>query len=158
MPSTPIVIGFDGSPASQKAVREAAALLPSHPALVVVVWEEGAAYEMGLTSDVTGYAPAPVDIRTSEEIDEAMYEGAKRTAHQGAAMAREAGFEAEGLAVADELTVAETLVRVAEEREAGAIVIGMPGRSRLGDRLLGSASHGVLHRAHCPVVVVRDEG
>jgi nucleotide-binding universal stress UspA family protein len=152
MPSTPIVIGFDGSPASQKAVREAAALLPSHPALVVVVWEEGAAYEMGLTSDVTGYAPAPVDIRTSEEIDEAMYEGAKRTAHQGAAMAREAGFEAEGLAVA------ETLVRVAEEREAGAIVIGMPGRSRLGDRLLGSASHGVLHRAHCPVVVVRDEG
>ena len=41
--SGPIIIGYDGSPVADHAIREAAALLGPRPALVVVVWESGAA-------------------------------------------------------------------------------------------------------------------
>ncbi|HXL17997.1 MAG TPA: hypothetical protein VN961_10815, partial [Streptosporangiaceae bacterium] len=39
----------------------------------------------------------------------AAYHTAQRMAEQGAAMARQAGLEADGLAVADDVTVAETI-------------------------------------------------
>lgn len=44
-----------------------------------------------------------IDIRSAREIDQSVYEGARRTADMGAELAREAGFDAEGLAVADEV-------------------------------------------------------
>jgi nucleotide-binding universal stress UspA family protein len=152
--SGPVIIGYDGSAASERAVRESAALLASRPALVVVVWEAGTAYELAEPAAST-IDIVPLDLRTAAELDESMYEGAQRLAQQGAALARDAGFEAEGLAVADELTVADTLVRLAQERDAQAVVVGSRGHRGLGERLLGSTSQGVIRRAGCPVVVVR---
>ena len=59
---------------------------------------------MELPTAAVGLPPIPIDIRSAIEIDAAMCERAPRTAQQGeAALAREAGLEAEGLAVADEL-------------------------------------------------------
>jgi nucleotide-binding universal stress UspA family protein len=59
--------------------------------------------------------------------------------------------------VADEGTVADTLIRQADQHQAQAIVLGTHGRRRLVERLLGSTSHDVLKRATCPVVLVRDD-
>ena len=145
----PIVIGYDGSAASERALREAGALLAPRPALVVVVYEPGVAFDLMLV---------PIDIRTALEVDRAMYEGAQRLAQQGAELARRAGLDAQSLVVADEITVAETLVRVADERDAPAIVVGYHGHGALGELLLGSTSRGVLRRASRPVVVVRGPG
>jgi len=49
----------------------------------------------------------------------------------------------------------EVIVRVADNRDYDLIVMG--GRKMGVDRIaqLGSVSHGVLCRAHCPVLVVR---
>ena len=154
MASGPIVIGFDGSPASEHAVHEAAGLLGTRPALVVVVWEAGTGFEM---QEMPGadLAPAPIDFRAAKEIDDAMAEGAQKQAQHGAQLASNVGFEAEGLAVADEASVAETLVRVAEERDAQAIVVGAHGHSGLTERILGSTSEAVIRHAGRPVVVVR---
>jgi nucleotide-binding universal stress UspA family protein len=154
--SGPVIIGYDGSPASERALRESAVLLAPRPALVAVVWEAGAAYELAeAPPSVVGIPPVPLDVRTAAELDQRMYEGAQRLAQQGAALARDVGFEAEGLAVADELTVADTLVRLAQERDAQAVVVGSRGHRGLGELLLGSTSQGVIRRAGCPVVVVR---
>jgi nucleotide-binding universal stress UspA family protein len=38
---------------------------------------------------------------------------------------------------------------------ASLVVVGSRGLNAFADMLLGSVSHEVLHRAHCPVVVVR---
>ena len=47
------------------------------------------------------------------------------------------------------------IVSLAEEINAGLIVMGSRGRGGLRRALLGSVSDSVVHHAHCPVLVVR---
>src|SRR4051812_20558432 len=113
MGSGPVIIGFDGSPTAERALREAAALLAPRLALVVVVWEAGRTFElMELPVRTLELPPTSLDIRTAFELDRQMYEQAERLAEQGASLARDLGLDAEGLAVADDLTVGDTLVRL----------------------------------------------
>lgn len=152
MADGPVIIGYDGSQASDHAIGQAAQTLRPRRALVVVVWEAGLAYEL---AEGPAIPAAPLDLRVPLELDEAAYEGARRTAERGAELARQAGFEAEGMAVADELTVAETLVRVARESDSPAIVVGAHGHGAVGELLMGSTSRDVVRRAERPVLVVR---
>jgi nucleotide-binding universal stress UspA family protein len=65
-----------------------------------------------------------------------------------------------GLAVETEIARGSTsveLTKLAEEREAGAIVVGSHGRSLLGRILLGSVSMSLLDQASVPVLIVRVE-
>lgn len=54
------------------------------------------------------------------------------------------------------IPTAETVVSVASEREAVAIVVGAHGHGRLSAVILGGTSRGVIRRADCPVLVVRE--
>jgi nucleotide-binding universal stress UspA family protein len=156
--SGPVLIAFDGSPAAEHAIRESAALLGNRTALVVSVWEEGIGFEtVELPSATVGLPPVPIDVRTAMEIEEEVQEQAQRLAQHGAELARQAGLEAEGLAVADDVTVtiAETLVNLAQQRDAAVIVMGSHSRGRLSEALLGSTTRDVIRRALCPVLVVR---
>ena len=66
--------------------------------------------------------------------------------------------EFEGLAVEDIIArgdPAAEIVRVAEERGAGLIVISSHGRAGLGRILFGSTAESVVRHAHCPVLVVK---
>jgi nucleotide-binding universal stress UspA family protein len=156
--SGPVLIAFDGSPAAEHALEEAAALLGKRPALVVSVWKEGTGFEaVELPTATVGMPPAPIDVDTAMEIEQEVKERAQRLAQHGAELARQAGMEAEGLVVADEaLTIAETIVDVAEKRDAAAIVMGAHGHGRLTEALLGSTTRDLIRRAECPVVVVRE--
>jgi nucleotide-binding universal stress UspA family protein len=154
-----VVIGYDGSEAADHAVREAGGVLSGRPALVVVVWKAGLGWELvELPTTSIGLPPAPIDVRTAVEIDQTMAERAQKLAEQGARLAREAGFEADGLAVAEDVAtpIAETIVRLARDREAAAIVVGAHGHGRLSEMILGSTSRDVIRRADCPIVVVRE--
>jgi nucleotide-binding universal stress UspA family protein len=154
----PTLIAYDGTPAANWAIFEAAALLKGHKTLVVTVWKPGLAFElMELPTATIGLPPAPIDIRTAMEIDEQLYEAARRMADQGAQIAREAGLEVEGLAVAEEVevTIAETINSVALERDAEAIVMGLQERGRLSEVILGSTTREVIRHARCPVLVAR---
>jgi len=159
MRSRLIVIAYDGSPAAEHAVCEAGELLAGRPALVVVVWKRGLGFELlELPTATLGFPPAKLDIRTAIEIDEEMQERAKLLAHKGAVLARDAGFEAEGLAIADdvEVEVAETITDVARKRDAQAIVIAAHAHGSAAEVVLGSTTRLVVRRAPCPVLVVRE--
>ena len=152
----PVVLGYDGSPVADRAVAEAAGLLAPHPALVVVVWEAGQAFEEAWPVGLDAPVP-PMDLRTALQLDEAAAESAAGTAQRGAALARSLGMQAECLVVADDVTVADTLVRVARERDARALVVGAHRHGAFSEVLLGSTSRDVLRHAHCPALVVRED-
>jgi nucleotide-binding universal stress UspA family protein len=156
MRSGQVIVGFDGTPASVRAVHEAAALFAGRRALVVVVWEAGRAFDLTvLASRGLELPPGNLDIRTAIELDRAMYQEARQLARWGAQLATEDGLEADCLAVADDLTVADTLVRLAKEHNAPVVVVGAHRHSRLTELLLGTTTKGVIERAPSPVLVVR---
>ncbi|MDQ3791148.1 MAG: universal stress protein [Actinomycetota bacterium] len=51
--------------------------------------------------------------------------------------------------------VADEIVGLADELEAGLVVVGSRGRGRIRRTLAGSVSESVFRDAHCPVMVVR---
>ena len=159
MHSGPVVIGFDGTTIAEQALRQSAALLAPRPAVVVVVWEAGRAFALEALSvdavKAVELAPVSPDLRSAEEVQRAAYDATDRLAQQGAALATQLGYHAEGLAVADERTVAETLLRVAAERDSQALVVGSHGRRGLTAALLGSTSKVIVAEATCPVMIVR---
>jgi nucleotide-binding universal stress UspA family protein len=151
----PVLIGYDGSRASEHALREAAELLAGSPGLVVVVWKAGLAFELiELPASSIGLPPAPLDVGTALDVDRSIYEAAQRGAARAAALAGELGLEAEPLVVAEapEVSVAETLVRLAGERDARALVVGAHAHGAM----LGRVSRDVVREARCPVVVIRE--
>ena len=154
MHTGPVILGFDGTPASVWAVREAAALLAPRAALAVVVWEAGRNFQAAtLPEKALELPPATLDIRAAFEAERAAYDDAQRLAEHGAALAREAGFQADGLAVADDVTVADTLVRLARELDAQAVVVGAHDHRGLTRLVPGRTLAGLLHKAPCPVMV-----
>jgi nucleotide-binding universal stress UspA family protein len=149
----PIVIGFDGSDSAKHAVRTAATLLTSRFALIVTIWEPALA-TLPLTGEGVVGIDMPLDPESAELLDEVSTERSTQVAAQGVAIARTAGLAAEPVTLADEMNVAETLMEVAKERGASAIVVGSHGHGALHTRVLGSTSTKLLAHAPCPIVVV----
>jgi nucleotide-binding universal stress UspA family protein len=152
----PILIAYDGSPAARAAVQEAGKLFAPARAVVLTVWEPGLA-EMLLVPDPTGMGSPmlPFDPSVTREVELASEEHAKMLADEGARLAREAGLDAQALAVEDLSDPPSAIVAAAEGQNARAIVVGSRGLGALKSKLLGSTSREVLHRCTRPVVVVR---
>jgi nucleotide-binding universal stress UspA family protein len=51
---------------------------------------------------------------------------------------------------------AGVLCAMAEELDASFVIVGRRGWSTASEILLGSVSHRLVHRAHCPVLLVND--
>lgn len=153
-----VVIGFDGTPVSERAVRAAAALFAPRPALIVTVWEQGRAFDLAIVPARGFELPlSTIDVNTAAALDETMYREAQQLARWGARLASDNGLRADGLAVADEVTPAESLVRLARERDAEVLVVGAHRHGRLAELLFGTTTRGVLQHAPCPVLVIRDD-
>jgi nucleotide-binding universal stress UspA family protein len=157
--SQPVLIAYDGSPAAEHAIRDSGRLLAGRRALVVVVWKAGLGFELlSLPTAGAGLPPATVDVRTALEFDRELQERALLLAREGAGVAREAGFDAEGLAVVEDqdFAVAEAIAREASKRDAAAVVVGAHGHGALSSVILGPISRDVIRHAPCPVLVVRE--
>lgn len=156
MRAGPVIIGFDGSPAAGQAIRAAAALFAPKAALVVFVWEAGRGFEAATLPERALEEPAGAgasDIGAGLEAERIAAEDAQQLAERGAALAREAGLPAQGRAVTDDATVADTLVRLARETDAQAIVVGLHERHRLTKVVPTRTLTDLLHAAPCPVLV-----
>lgn len=151
----PVVVAFDGSAASEAAIRAAAELFGAHPLVIVSVWEPGLAVAMAPLRDPTGIGYVPPSAEEMAAIDRAQRDHAIEAVESGARLARELGAEAETYPVADEADVADTIAAVAERCEACAVVVGSRGLGGVKSTLFGSTSRELLRRMACPVVVVK---
>jgi nucleotide-binding universal stress UspA family protein len=143
---TKILLATDGSKEAALAARTAIDLADKTESELHVVYVE----------------PRPpiidpkADVRVTDAITEKKMKRAKKFVD---AQVRE--LEAAGGTVTQAYTrkggAAEEIVALAEEMGAGLIVVGSRGWTRLRWALMGSVSESVVHYAHCPVLVVRQE-
>jgi nucleotide-binding universal stress UspA family protein len=153
--SPPAVVGYDGSPQAQAAVRQAVTLLGARPLVIATIWEQGLGALPQPSELQSGVAYMPADPSLVIAVDRAASDHAGDIAEQGARLARELGASAEAVSVADADDVAETLSELADARDAAAIVIGSRAAGGVKARLMGSTSRRLLHDTHRPVIVVR---
>jgi nucleotide-binding universal stress UspA family protein len=144
-----IVVGVDGSDASQEALRWAAdeARLRGAPLVAVHAWSFIPAEPLGdpgmlaiPAGDLAGQLGAESDAARLA-LEEAV----------SAALGAEPAVEVEQKLVEGDASDA----LVAESRSAELVVVGSHGRSGLKAALLGSVSRHVASHAGCPVVVVK---
>lgn len=153
MSPAPVLIGYDGSDHARAALRATARLLPARPAVVAAVWRRlgpaGQAARIGLPDAVLSGGVAALN-------DEARA-AALATAEEGAGLLREQGVAAEAREAEATDGTAGALAALAAEHDAAVVVAGARGRSAVTSAALGSVTHSLLHLAHRPVLVVRDD-
>jgi nucleotide-binding universal stress UspA family protein len=143
-PSGPVLFAYDGSDLAKRAIEQAGLqLAPARDALIVCVWQPG---DVGFL---------PTSERHFDAADAAaVCEAAEETAAYGASLAEHAGFRPRSVAIQAAPTW-EGIVKAAEERGAGIIVLGSHRRHGIVGHLLGSVSSAVMEHTECPVLIVR---
>jgi len=149
-PNDPVLLAYDGSEDAKAAIAAAARLFPDRPLLVLSVGRSVAATAsvsvMSVPSNVAGEALTRLDKEIKAHADALADEGAKAAAEQG--------MQATPLGDISDVNVWATILRVADEHDVAAVVVGSRGRSDFKSILLGSVSSGVVHHSARPVVVV----
>jgi nucleotide-binding universal stress UspA family protein len=151
----PIIIGFDGSPSARHAIAEAARVLGPRPATVVFVWDPVAP---GPAGDPFGLVSPMYDPTQLDDVNQTIRTNADAIAAQGAALAREAGLDAQPRTAEMRGSIWSTILDTAQETGAELVVVGARGHSMVRSLLLGSVSNGVVHDASVPVLVLPARG
>jgi nucleotide-binding universal stress UspA family protein len=142
-PAGPVLFAYDGSELAKLAIEQAGAqLAPGRDALIVCVWQTG---------DVGFVCAEPEHLKANDASQ--VRKAAEQTAAEGASLAARAAFQPESLAIESAPTW-KGIIAVAEQRDAGLIVLGAHRRSGLAGHLLGSVSAAVLAHAVPPVLIV----
>jgi nucleotide-binding universal stress UspA family protein len=149
-PGQPILICYDGSEESRRAIGSVTNMLSSSAAVVLTAWQPLTA-RLAESGGFGVYA-----LEEEGELDARERDAALAAAEDGAARAREAGFDATARVQEAPTAVWRAIVDVADEIDAGLIVCGNRGRGSVRSALLGSTSHAVLQHAGRPVLVSPD--
>lgn len=140
-----VVVGVDGSPASNFAVCWAArdAAMRNIPLTLV---------HMVNATTVWPQVPMASEALAWQEDD------GRRLLQEAVKIAEDATRTSRNIDIASELwhgRPTPTLARMSEE--AIMVVVGSYGRGAIGRGVLGSVSSGIVRRASCPVAVIHDE-
>jgi nucleotide-binding universal stress UspA family protein len=139
--SDTVLIAYDGSDFAKAAIADAGRQLrPGRRAVVLTVSEPTESLPF------LGAGRAGVDDDSVEALFSAARTGAEKTAEEGATLAGEAGFDAESQVVSG-APIWHRVVEVADEHDAGLIVIGSRGRSGLKYAVLGSVAAAVAQHS-----------
>ena len=134
-----ILVGYDGSPQSERAAHLAVSVAKAMDAQVIL------------------FAVArPPEPATSVEL-EAVLDDAKEH-YEDAFKAITAALKDSNVEIETEIAVghpAEQIIHRAETLKADLVIVGRRGTSLFEKWILGSVSERVLRYAHCPVMVVR---
>ena len=147
---TRILVATDGSPESVRAARTATELSNKLGPELHVVYVEPTPAMYGIPERAIYFPDIQDHLRTVERY-------AQERVGEEAAKIRESGGE-----------IAETyprigrpdaeIVRLAEELDAGLVIVGSRGFGPFKRAMLGSVSNNVVRHAHASVLVMRGEG
>jgi len=137
-----ILVAIDGSDAATCAVKKTAELAQQLGARVVLVHVLNPDSVVVAPELMQVYAPTLAEMKSNGE-----------TLVRQALTMLPANVEVEPLIL--EGNPAHTIVDAAVEHGADLVIIGTDSRGRLAHFLLGSTADGVIRRAPCPVMTVR---
>jgi len=151
-----ILVPVDGSEYSRKALEFATDIAQRFNASVVLVHVVSTAAllpspvpQVGVPVTPEGVPPPVFSTKMAEDLAKF---GSELLARQGSEV------EKRGLTVKNVLErgePVEKILQTAKNERCDLIVIGARGLGKVRALLLGSVSDGVVHRAPCPVVVVK---
>jgi nucleotide-binding universal stress UspA family protein len=138
-----VVVGTDGSPNAETAVRRAAEIAKSDGAVMYLVtaFPDVPTYSEGIASSAKRQR---IDLR---EVAEGLL---SRTAE-------ELPQDLEVMTAAREGDPAQVILDVSRESDADLIVIGARGLTGIRRFLLGSVSSKLAHHAECSLMIVREK-
>ena len=151
-PTNTVLLAYDGSEGAKAAIGHAARLFADRQILVLSVARSVAAVA---SAGVAGM-PAGAAGEALARLDEEAQLKAETLAQEGASAVEAAGLQAAAVGAMSDSSIWGTILRVAEEKDVAAVMVGSRGQSNLKSILLGSVSSGVLHHCDRPVVVVRN--
>jgi len=141
-----VVVGVDGSPASKVAVDWAArnAVLHGAPLTLVHVLTPPAVMAFPDVPMPPGY------LEWQQEQGRGLLDAAEQTAREAAGRT--------ALDITSEMVSGPSVPSLVDaSKDARLIVVGCRGHGALARGILGSVSNGLVHHAHCPVVIIHDE-
>ena len=133
-----VVVGFDGSPPSERALERGATLVGRDGSVIIVTARLSIA-SRGVVSEPIPDTPPP--------------DASSELLQRSRGLLHERGIEA--TLVAADGDPAEALIRVAQDKDAEMILVGHTGTGYVTRALLGSTAANVLRHAPCDVLVVR---
>jgi nucleotide-binding universal stress UspA family protein len=89
------------------------------------------------------------------EIPRKEFDDAEKELQQHAIILKGDGISCETLLSVRGLEAGEDMVRIADEKKADEIIIGIQRKSKVGKLLFGSTAQYIIMNAPCPVVTVR---
>lgn len=141
-----ILVAYDGSEHSAKALRMSCALASKFLSKVIVV---------NVYSSPAYAVVAPsVPIAAVESVEKGLQKRAEELVRQAVGIARSEAVEASGEALKASSAV-EAITRYARMNDVDLIVLGTRGLTGFRKLVVGSVSGGVAAHAHCPVLVVK---
>jgi nucleotide-binding universal stress UspA family protein len=149
-----VLIGYDGSAESEQAIRAAAELLAPRRAIVAHVWDSLS--ELLLHRDLDDLSGSLREA--ADELDAEDAQAAERLARRGAELAEATGLEATPATARGKPRAWRTLLELADEHDAAALVVGSRGLGGVKSALLGSVSSALLGHSRRPVLVVPGDG
>ncbi|KHF32529.1 universal stress protein [Paenibacillus sp. P1XP2] len=139
-----ILLAYDGSKASNRALDKAVQLAQAAPGSVIKVVH---AFDFPRVFIGEGLAPIPASVNKD------YYDLAEQTVEEAKRRLDDAGvnYSAELIQGAP----AETILKLAQEHGSDVIVIGSRGLGGIREFVLGSVSHNVVQHARIPVLVIK---
>jgi nucleotide-binding universal stress UspA family protein len=140
-----VVVGLDGSPASQRALEWAVQEAEAKGAAILAI----STYQ---TPTLVSAAPYPA---WSPALDQGLADGAQKILASAISAATREHPKVEIKTKVVEGLAASVLIEAS--KRASALVVGSRGHGGMVGSLLGSVSHRCVAHASCPVVVVGPE-
>ena len=142
-----IVVAFDGSEDSAKAVEVAGELTLKFAATLKVVHVYSSPF-------VAFTGPAGLPAPDIADLEAAAKDRGQTVLGRGLELAKRQGVTASG-ELLESSSIVQAIVEYSSTEKADIIVIGTRGNTGFRKLLLGSVSSGVVAHAECPVLVVR---
>ena len=149
-----ILVPLDGSEHSLKALEEASQIAKISSGKITLINVYSVQPIMMPEPSISGYTGTPVFTGAEvSRIIEAAQRSGNKILQDGEQRISATGVQVEKMVV--EGHTVQEIVRVANEGNFDLIVIGATGVSHIREMLLGSVTDGVVHHAHCAVLVIK---